>query len=246
MFGITAGGLLGGFIGGGFVRRFQLKSESKISLRQQQELAEHALYEEGAPEEPMRFGGEAESDESALLRNVIIIAVAMGLGTIVSGWFAARDITLPAYIGAMIVAAAIRNLDDRFGFAGVSQAHMDVIGNISLAIFIVMALLTLRLWELVNLAIPLFAMLALQIALVWLMCAATFRLMGRDYEAAVMAGGFCGFMLGTTANAMACMSVLTEKYGPAPRAFIVVPVVGASLIDFTNATVITQMTNLLR
>ena len=70
--------------------------------------------------------------------------------------------------------------------------------------------------------------------------------MGRDYEAAVMSGGFCGFMLGTTANAMACMSVLTEKYGPAPRAFIVVPIVGASLIDFTNAAIITQMANMFR
>jgi glutamate:Na+ symporter, ESS family len=246
MFGITAGGLLGGFIGGGFIRRFQLKSVSRISMKEQHDLAERALYEGGSTEEEMRFGGEAESDESVLLRNVVLIAIAMGLGTIVSAWFAAREITLPAYIGAMIVAAVIRNLDDRFRFAGVSQAHMDVIGNISLAIFIVMALLTLRLWELIHLAVPLFAMLGLQIVLVWLMCAATFRLMGRDYEAAVMAGGFCGFMLGTTANAMACMSVLTEKYGPAPRAFIVVPLVGASLIDFTNATVITQMTNMLR
>jgi glutamate:Na+ symporter, ESS family len=246
MFGITAGGLLGGFIGGGFIRRFQLKSVSRISMKEQHDLAERALYQGGSTEEEMRFGGEAESDESVLLRNVILIAIAMGLGTIVSAWFAAREITLPAYIGAMIVAAVIRNLDDRFRFAGVSQAHMDVIGNISLAIFIVMALLTLRLWELIHLAVPLFAMLGLQIVLVWLMCAATFRLMGRDYEAAVMAGGFCGFMLGTTANAMACMSVLTEKYGPAPRAFIVVPLVGASLIDFTNATVITQMTNMLR
>ena len=123
---------------------------------------------------------------------------------------------------------------------------MDTIGNIALAIFIVMALLTLRLWELLNLAVPMFVMLLAQIVLVWLMCEGTFRLMGRDYDSAVMAGGFCGFMLGTTANAMACMSVLTEKYGPAPRAFIVVPLVGASLIDFTNATVITQMTNMLR
>jgi ESS family glutamate:Na+ symporter len=70
--------------------------------------------------------------------------------------------------------------------------------------------------------------------------------MGRDYEAAVMAGGFCGFMLGTTANAMACMDVLVRKFGPAPRAFIVVPLVGAFLIDFTNAVVITALVNLVR
>ena len=246
MFGITAGGLLGGFIGGRLIERNRLKSASRITLSEQQAIAEEALYDGGAPEEPMRFGGEAESDESALLRNVLLIAIAMGLGSLVSAWLVGQKITLPAYIGAMIVAAIMRNLDDKFRFAGISQAHMDTIGNIALAIFIVMALLTLRLWELLNLAVPMFVMLLAQIALVWLMCQGTFRLMGKDYDAAVMAGGFCGFMLGTTANAMACMSVLTEKYGPAPRAFIVVPLVGASLIDFTNATVITQMTNMLR
>lgn len=246
MFGITAGGLLGGFIGGSLIRRHGLKSTSKIRLAQQEELAERALYDgEAAPEEP-RFGGEGEQDESILLRNVVLVAIAMGLGTIVSAWFVSLQITLPAYIGAMVVAAVIRNLDDRFHFAGVSAAHMDTIGNIALSLFIVMALLTLRLWELINLAIPMFAMLFAQLLLVWIMCLGVYRAMGRDYEAAVMAGGFCGFMLGTTANAMACMSVLTEKYGPAPRAYIVVPLVGASLIDFTKATIITQMTNMLR
>jgi ESS family glutamate:Na+ symporter len=246
MFGITAGGLLGGFIGGSMIRRYGLKSHSRLPLAAQEDLAEAALYDGvPAPEEP-RFGGEGEQDDSTLLRNVVLVAIAMGLGTIVSAWFISMEITLPAYIGAMVVAAVIRNLDDKFGFAGVSAAHMDTIGNIALTLFIVMALLTLRLWELINLAVPMFAMLFAQLALVWLMCLGMYRLMGKDYEAAVMAGGFCGFMLGTTANAMACMSVLTEKYGPAPRAYIVVPLVGASLIDFTNATIITQMTNMLR
>ena len=246
MFGITAGGLLGGFIGGSLIRKHGLKSQSRISHAAQEELAEKALYNgHPAPEEP-RFGGEGEQDESVLLRNVVLVCIAMGLGTIVSGWFVSMEITLPAYIGAMVVAAVMRNLDDKFKFAGVSPVHMDTIGNIALSLFIVMALLTLRLWELINLAVPMFAMLFAQLALVWLMCLGVYRVMGRDYEAAVMAGGFCGFMLGTTANAMACMSVLTEKYGPAPRAYIVVPLVGASLIDFTNATIITQMTNMLR
>ena len=110
-----------------------------------------------------------------------------------------------------------------------------------------MALLTLRLWELVHLAVPMLVMLAAQVVLVWLLCITlSFRLMGRDYDSAVMAGGFCGFMLGTTANALACMDVLARKYGPSPRAFIVVPLVGAFLIDFTNALIITAMINLLR
>ena len=89
-------------------------------------------------------------------------------------------------------------------------------------------------------------MLLMQVVLIAVMCFAVFRIMGRDYEAAVMSGGFCGFMLGTTANAMACMSVLRDKYGPSPRAFIVVPLVGASLIDFTNAAIVNTMANFFR
>ena len=178
---------------------------------------------------------------------VLFFAIAMGIGTLISTAFERAGAILPAYVGAMIAAAVIRNVDDWHDFFRLSQEHVDHIGAISLNVFIVMALLTLRLWELVHLALPMILMLVAQVALVWLMCMLLcFRLMGRDYEAAVMAGGFCGFMLGTTANAMACMGVLTEKYGPAPRAFIVVPLVGAFLIDFTNALIITAMANLLR
>jgi glutamate:Na+ symporter, ESS family len=124
---------------------------------------------------------------------------------------------------------------------------VDSIGNITLYLFIVMAIMTLRLWELVHLALPMLMILLAQVLLVWILSIAlTFRAMGRDYDAAVMAGGYCGFMLGTTANALACMDVLVQKFGAAPRAFIVVPLVGAFLIDFTNALVITTMANLFR
>jgi len=151
---------------------------------------------------------------------------------------------LPSYIGAMIVAAAIRNLDDRFHFARISQPEVDSLGKIALYLFIVMALLTLRLWELAHLALPLVVILTAQVALCWLMCVTmSYWVMGRNYESAVMASGFCGFMLGITANAIACMEELVEKYGPAPQAFLVVPVVGAFLIDFTNSMIITAMAN---
>lgn len=244
MFGITAGGLIGGFIGGSLIRRFALHPTGRVART----TSEQILYAGDTPQpEPTRIADESEAEESALLRNVILVAISMGLGTLIGAWFLEREIVLPEYIGAMIVASVIRNIDDRSRVFGVSQHHMDVIGNISLAIFLVMALLTLRLWELVNLALPMLVMLLMQVVLVAVMCLGVFRFMGRDYEAAVMSGGFCGFMLGTTANAMACMSVLTEKHGPAPRAYIVVPLVGASLIDYSNAGfIIPQMAALFR
>jgi ESS family glutamate:Na+ symporter len=118
---------------------------------------------------------------------------------------------------------------------------------VSLSLFLVLALTTLKLWELAGLALPLVAILAAQVALIAVLCLGPIpRLMGRDYDAAVMSSGFVGFMLGTTANAMANMGALVERYGPAPRAYLVVPMVGAFFIDFTNALLITFCVNLFR
>jgi ESS family glutamate:Na+ symporter len=233
MFGMTAGGLLGGFIGGRIIQSHKLHSNAVGVER-------HAVLA------PVVEEVDVDQEEASLLQNIVIIGICMGLGSIIGGWFTSHQILLPEYVGAMIIAGVARNLDDRFKLFRISQRHADMIGNIALSLFIVMAMLSLRLWELAHLALPMISMLIVQVALIWAMCLGVFRLMGKDYEAAVMSGGFCGFMLGTTANAVACMSVLTQKYGPAPRAFLVVPVVGASLIDFTNATIINFLTNLLR
>ena len=106
--------------------------------------------------------------------------------------------------------------------------------------------MTLKLWELAGLALPLLTILLVQMIVVALVALwPVFPLMGRDYESAVMSGGFIGFMLGTTANAMAVMRTLVERYGPAPRAFLVAPMVGAFFIDFTNALIVTLFLNLL-
>jgi ESS family glutamate:Na+ symporter len=118
---------------------------------------------------------------------------------------------------------------------------------VALALFLVLALMTLDLSSLAGLALPLVSILALQVVLVAVVCLwPVFQMMGRDYQSAVMCGGFIGFMLGTTANAMAVMRTLAERYGPAPRAFLVAPMVGAFFIDFTNALIITAILNLWR
>jgi ESS family glutamate:Na+ symporter len=146
----------------------------------------------------------------------------------------------------MIVAAIIRNVDDATGWFRLSHRFIAEFGAIALALFLALALMTLRLWELADLALPLLTILLAQIVLVVLVCVwPVFQLMGRDYESAVMTGGFVGFMLGTTANAMAVMRTLVDRYGPAPTAFLVAPLVGAFFIDFTNAIIITVFLNLL-
>jgi ESS family glutamate:Na+ symporter len=175
----------------------------------------------------------------------VLLLAAVGIGVWVSAGLTRLGLTLPAYIGAMIVAAIIRNLEDATRIVGLSQRLIDDLGNAALALFLVMALMTLRLWELAGLVVPLLIILAVQVIAIAILCIAVVpRVMGRDYEAAVMSSGFCGFMLGTTANAMANMGALVERYGPAPKAFLVVPLVGAFFIDFVNALLITVFLNL--
>jgi ESS family glutamate:Na+ symporter len=220
-FGIATAGLIGGYIGGRIIRRHKLKP---------------AASEGRSPEL------QAETHGS-LATTVMVLGIAMGLGSVVSAGFERMGLILPVYIGSMIVAAVIRNMN----VVDIAQPEVDACGRVALYLFIVTALLTLRLWELAHLALPMLAILAAEVALCWLMCVTlSFRGMGRDYESGVMAAGFCGFMLGITANAVACMEELVEKYGPAPRAFLIVPVVGAFLIDFTNSVIITAFANIWR
>jgi ESS family glutamate:Na+ symporter len=182
-----------------------------------------------------------------LLKHVVIMLAVLWAGEWISKGFTALEVTLPGYIGAMLAAAFLRNLDDRTRWLRLSGQVLEEIGTVSLSLFIVMALMTLELWKLTSVALPMLILVAVQVVLtaavsLWPM----FRLMGKDYDSAVMGSGLCGFMLGTTANAVANMGALVQKYGPAPRAFLIVPMVGAFFIDFSNAVVITFFLNLLK
>jgi ESS family glutamate:Na+ symporter len=182
-----------------------------------------------------------------LLKHLVVIITAVGAGVWVSAGLQSLGWTLPAYIGAMIVAAIIRNVDDVTGLIGMSQRAIDDLGTVALALFLVMALMTLRLWELAGVVVPLLVILLCQVLFIAAICLLAIpRLMGKDYDAVVMSTGFCGFMLGTTANAVANMGALVERYGPAPKAYLVVPLVGAFGIDFVNGLLITAFLNVWR
>lgn len=231
MAGIVCGGLIGGPVATVLIRRFDLRS-----IRPEDHQA--------PPDDAHTYSGSDADREYSALKCLVAILVAMWLGAWVSRWISSTGITLPAYVGAMLVGAVIRNIDDRTQLIKLSIPTTDMIGNVCLALFLSVALMNLKLWELAGLAMPLLVNLGLQALLVSLFCVVVFRVMGRDYDAAVMGGGFIGFMLGTTANAMAVMRTLVERYGVAPRAFLVAPLVGAFFIDFTNALIITGFINL--
>jgi ESS family glutamate:Na+ symporter len=236
--GIVAGGLVGGPAGTLLIERGRIPTPRRGSARVDVAVVETEI-------ETTVHASTDDDDAWPIVRNLVAILVAMWIGAWVGKGFAALGMTLPAYIGAMLVAAAIRNIDDVTGWFGLSHRFINTFGIVALTLFLVMALMTLKLWELAGLVLPLVAILVVQVALAALMAVPVFRLMGRNYEAAVMSGGFIGFMLGTTANAMAVMRTLVERYGPAPRAFLVAPIVGAFFIDFTNAIIITLFLNLL-
>jgi glutamate:Na+ symporter, ESS family len=249
MMGIVSGGIIGGPIGTALIIRHKLRGSAWAAGTADVPDRAEAVVEAaaGEPVVPTPKGEDVEA--YALLKNLVAILVAMALGAWVSLWLngasftlpglGTRQLTLPSYIGAMLVAAAIRNLDDITKVIGLSQRSLDDLGAVSLALFIAVSLMTLQLWQLAGLALPLTIVLVAQVALIVVLCLwPVYWLMGRDYDAAVISGGFCGFMLGTTANAMANMEALVQRYGPSPKAFLVVPMVGAFFIDFTNAIII--------
>jgi ESS family glutamate:Na+ symporter len=237
-FGIICGGLAGGPVGTWLIKRFHLQPGTAVPK-------DEVNSEPSSPLPEIII--EVDREDTSLITNMIVVAVAMGLGSIISRYFQATGLTLPAYIGAMMVASVFRNIDDLKGWFRIDQKAMEFIGNTALNIFLVVALIDLKLRQLVHLALPLFAILTAQVMVIAIFSlTAAYRIMGRDYDSAVMASGFIGFALGTTANAVANMKTLVSKYGSAPRAFLVVPLVGAFFIDFANALIITFFLNWLQ
>jgi ESS family glutamate:Na+ symporter len=240
-FGLVSGGLLGGPVGTRLIQRFGLKPKAPERPLPAVDL-EHAALDEEIDVEP---AGEPATAYT-ILRVLTVILVAMWAGSLLSRWLG-QFITLPGYIGAMLCAAVIRNLADATRLVRIDQRTVDDIGTIALSLFLSMALMSLKLWELLDLALPMLVILVVQVTMMGAFALfITYRFMGRDYDAAVMAGGHCGFGLGATPNAVANMTSLVERFGPAPRAFLVVPMVGAFFIDFSNALIITTYINFVR
>ena len=246
MFGITSGGLIGGPVATFLIDRHKLK-KPRHSVRPIEFETAAEIVEQRLPEPQTAAPIDEDEESFVLLKNFVVLLVAMWGGSWLSQFFISLGFTLPAYIGAMFVAAFIRNIDDLTHIVGLSQRTIDDIGNVALSLFLAMALMTLKLWDLAGLVVPLLIILIAQVVLVTAVCFwPLFQLMGRDYESAVISGGFIGFMLGTMANSMAVMKSLVERYGKAPRAFLAVPMVGAFLVDFTNAMIITVFLNIFK
>ncbi|WP_413568261.1 sodium/glutamate symporter [Bdellovibrio sp. HCB117] len=227
MGGILLGGLVGTPLATYLINKRRLKA---ISGSEVETTAE-------APMLTARVGSD-------LLYHFLAMALIMGLGTTLSPWINSLGVTLPIYIGSMIIAAIMRNIEDVKPVFKIKADWIEEIGAVSLTLFIATAIMSLKLDELRNAALPILIFLAVQVVLVAITALGpAFWVAGKDYEGAIISAGYVGFMMGTSANAMANMSSLAQKYGPAPKAFLVVPLVGSCFIDFINAALITFCLN---
>ena len=258
-FGLFVSSLVGNPVAVALIRRYRLAAPREETRDERTEefwaIGATGKFDEAgveADEGARREVEEASLTGAELLRNLLVLLVVMGVGALLGFglsklYIAGRPLILPGYVGAMVVAAVVRNLDDRYRWFRLDMRAIEAVGGIALALFLVIALMDLKLWQLAGLAVPMLLILAVQVVLMVIYAVlATFVLMGRDYEAAVMTSGHIGFGLGITANAVANMEALTARYGAAPRSFLIVPIVGAFFIDFSNALIITLFSNFLR
>lgn len=216
--GLIAGGITGGPVAKYLINKHNLKPDPNI-LNQQSASAD---------------------DDSAkpittnlIMQQIFLLTFCISLGVVLSGYFSdLTDFVLPDYVGAMFVAVFVRNIIDRFKKPVYDQRSVSLIGDVALGIFLSMALMSIQLWEIANLALPILVIVVIQVIfMVLLAIFVGFRLLGKNFDAAVMMGGMTGHGLGATPNAMANMDAITKQFGPSPKAFLVIPIVGAFLVD---------------
>ena len=226
-FGLVAGSLIGGPIGKRLIEKKHLldtivTEDDSLLIEEEKKHERHSNMYAAA---------------------VFQLILAVGLGTIISELLTKTGLTFPIYIGAMIVAAIVRNVGE---YSGKFDIYMGDLGGICLSLFLGIAMITLKLWQLAELALPLMILLGAQLLLIFLYTYfVVFRVMGKDYDAAVLAAGTCGFGMGATPNAMANMQVLCDRYAPSVKAYLLVPLIGSLFADFINSLVITLFINII-
>ena len=226
-YGLIAGCMIGGPIGR--LRVLQLQKKGKFQLSD----CTDRLDEEA--KKPL--------NEKQLLLAVALLLLSVGAGQIISA-IIGKLMTFSAAVGSLAAGCIVRNYCDANQIE-LPDEEIGMVSNISLHLFLSMAMMSMKVWELVDLAVPMIVTLLLQTVICGLFSYfVIFNIMGRDYDAAVMSSGVCGFGLGATPNAIANMSAMVDRYGPAPRAFLIVPIVGSMLADIVNSTVITIFMNI--
>lgn len=231
-FGLVAGGLIGGPVVKFLISKYNLKPTETDDVA-----GEFSVEKD-----------EVEIQTNTFFTQILLITFCMALGTYLGDLFSsATGFVLPGYVGAMFVAVIVRNIVDKVNPKAIHMKSVGLIGDITLGIFLSMALMSIKLWEVAGLALPLLVIVFVQVVFIVLFgIFVLFRLLGKNYDAAVMVAGFTGHGLGATPNAMANMAAVTERFGPSRKAYLVVPIVGAFLIDVFAMPIIITTINLFQ
>jgi ESS family glutamate:Na+ symporter len=225
-FGLVVGGLLGGPFAGWLMRRYDLRGSGASAAAANVDAAGNA-----APAAPV---GAFE-----LIETLLFVFVSMALGFAFFRWIGQGAFTLPSFIWALLVGVVLRNALSLSGLYRLNDRALELIGAVALSVFLAMIIMTLKLWELVDLAGPFLAILIVQtVALLAYITFVTFRVMGRNYDAVLLATGHLGFAMGSTATAMVNVQAVADRHGHSPLAFLLIPIMGAFLIDIANALTI--------
>ncbi len=228
-FGLVGGALLGGPIG-----RY---------------LIEHNNLKPNPEAQDMKFGNNEEHfpvDEKRLTAAAYQVLLTVGIGALVSALLEKTGLDFPASVGAMTAAAILRNIADHTDKIDLKLPELSMISNISLLVFLALSMMTMKLWQLIDLALPMIVILIVQMILMAVFgIFITFRVMGKNFDAAVMTVGQTGFGLGAVPTAMANMQVIDSKYGSSPSAFFIVPLVGSLFINLVNTGIITVFLNIV-
>ena len=242
-FGLVLGGLIGGPVARKLVNKMGMKPSAKaVQAHDTADTAIDDVFEHAHQRRLITANAAVET--MALFAACLAFSALMTTPEVKSflpSWF-----TLPQFVWALLFGVLLRNFLTSAFKVNMFDRAIDVFGNASLSIFLGIALLNLKLWQLLDLALPMLIILAVQTAIMALYAYfATYRFMGKDYDAAVLAAGHCGFGLGATPTAVANMQSVTERFGPSHKAFLIVPMVGAFFIDFVNAFILTGFVNFL-
>lgn len=236
----TFGLIIGGLIGGPVAHRLLkgLKTPGQVSL---EESSGEIAFEQ--PHHTRLITADSALETLAMF--ALALAAAHFFAGILADLFAATTVRIPTFVLALGSGIVVRNVLSRVFNVTVFDRCVDVIGNVSLSLFLAMAMLSLRLWELVDLALPLLLILGVQTVMMALYASqVTFRLLGKDYDAAVIAAGHCGFGMGATPTAVANMQAVTQRFGISHKAFLIVPLVGAFFVDILNTILLSVFTAL--
>ena len=226
-FGLVSGGIIGGPVARHLLKKMHRdESPENEDNSDIQEAFEHPTF-------------QRKINTRSLIETITMLACCLLIGQFLDAQTKGTALALPTFVWCLFTGVIIRNTLTHIFKFNVADSAVDVLGNVGLSLFLAIALMSLKLWQLAGLALPVMVILAVQVVLMAAFAIyVTYRMMGKDYDAVVLSAGHCGFGLGATPTAVANMQAITSRFGPSHKAFLIVPMVGAFFIDLVNAAVL--------